>query len=375
MVCHMLVCPSKSTLIGHSLGMHLPLSIIRRVSRPKPDKILRSNRYLDIRVQLLSHVRQPTFEGYWICRGLRKAPVEPKEADVVIFYLHGGGYALGHPVSDAPNLLSIAESLTKEGLTTAVFAPRYTLTPEGRLPQQIGEVISAYKWLVQDLGVLPSRIALIGESAGGHLALSFLLELHLKTAHSRPSAGRLAKPAGAFLISPWCDLHNSNSRAINLRPGEVAFKRLLKVWGDFVMSGLNEQQQDMFVNFALGCEKRGQWEDILPSKTWISTGDDEVIFVHDIIDFVSAARDQSANVTLEIKPGGRHAWQTGAARPNHASFLDSEPGTECEGIVAAWRDLTASVAATFKGPHRLDEGLENLVHDASRERRVKRKAQ
>jgi len=121
---------------------------------------------------------------------------------VVIFYLHGGGYALGHPVLDAPNLLFIAESLTKKRLTTAIFAPRYALTPEASFPQQIDEVASAYKWLVQDLGVLPSKIALIGESAGGHLALSFLFDHHLKTAHDAPSAAGLAKPAGAFLISP-----------------------------------------------------------------------------------------------------------------------------------------------------------------------------
>lgn len=137
----------------------------------------------------------------------------------------------------------------------AIFAPRYTLTPEARLPQQVDEVASAYQWLVQDLGVLPSRIALIGESAGGHLAMFFLLKHHLEGAQSALSAAGVAKPAGDFLISPWCDLHNSNVKAIKLRPGEVAFERLLTRWGDFVSKGLHVSWH--MLNFARRNDNRG----------------------------------------------------------------------------------------------------------------------
>jgi acetyl esterase/lipase len=224
---------------------------------------------------------------------------------VVISYPHGGGgYALGQPLLETPNSLFIAECLAIEGLTTAIFAPRYNLMPEGHFPQQVDDVAFAYKWLVQDLGVLPSRIALIGESAGEHLALSFLLDHHLKTAQHDPLAARSMKPAGAFLVSPWCDLHNSDSKATNLRPGEVAFKRLLTIWGDFVTSDYDTQQLEMFLNSAQRNDRGGLWRDIIPSRTWILAGEDEVTFVHDIVDFVNAARDDGANVTLEIKPGG-----------------------------------------------------------------------
>ena len=137
------------------------------------------------------------------------------------------------------------------------------------------------------------------------------------------------------------------------------------------MKGFNGGQQDIFMNYAVRCKKRGWWRDNLPSKTWVSAGDDEVLFVHDIEDFVWAARDELADVTLEMKPGGRHAWQTGAARPHHASFLDSEPGTECEGMATAWKDLTAAIVATFKSSSCLDEGSRGLVDHASRDRRVK----
>ena len=137
------------------------------------------------------------------------------------------------------------------------------------------------------------------------------------------------------------------------------------------MKGFNGGQQDIFMNYAVRCKKRGWWRDNLPSKTWVSAGDDEVLFVHDIEDFVWAARDELADVTLEMKPGGRHAWQTGAARPHHASFLDSEPGTECAGMATAWKDLTAAIVATFENSFCSYEESRALVDHASRARRVK----
>ncbi|KAF1933364.1 alpha/beta-hydrolase [Didymella exigua CBS 183.55] len=338
-------------------GAHASLPFLRSMLPVDPNKIRNSNRYSGLGDQLLTHVRQSTFEGYWICRGLKNTPIEPKDADLVIFYLHGGGYVLGHPILEAPNLLFIAECLAKEGLTTAIFASRYSLSPEAHFPQQINEVASAYHWLVRDLGVTPSRVALMGESAGGHLALSFLLDHHLKTQQSGSSAAGIAKPASVFLLSPWCDLHNSNSKAMNIRPNEVVFKRTLTKWGDLALGDLDPPQRDMFMNFARRDAKRGSLRDILPSSSWISAGDDEVIFVHDIIDFVSAARDDGTNITLEIEPGGRHAWQSAAARPEHAAVLQAELGTDSDGPMTAWKRLATSIAVTVKSTSSLDERL------------------
>lgn len=107
--------------------------------------------------------------------------IDPKDADLVILYLRGGGYALGHPLLDAPNLLFIAECLAMSGLTTAILAHRYALTPGGRFPQQIDEVPLHTIGYVKDLGVSPAKVVLMGESAGGHLALSFLLAHHMRS--------------------------------------------------------------------------------------------------------------------------------------------------------------------------------------------------
>jgi acetyl esterase/lipase len=93
-------------------------------------------------------------------------------------------------------------------LTSALVLPRLILlglAPEYKYPSQLIEVLAGYHYLVNNLGIPPSKIVVVGESAGGALATSFLLHL------ARPSPDinlpeelgeTPAQPGGAFLISP-----------------------------------------------------------------------------------------------------------------------------------------------------------------------------
>ena len=65
-------------------------------------------------------------------------------------------------------------------------------------PQQILEALSAYQYLLKTMDIPPSQIVLVGDSAGGHLALA--LQRYLSETQSLPS------PKGMILLSPWCDL-------------------------------------------------------------------------------------------------------------------------------------------------------------------------
>lgn len=65
-------------------------------------------------------------------------------------------------------------------------------------PQQILEALSAYEYLLKKMNIPPNRIILVGDSAGGHLALA--LGRYLSETQTLPS------PGGMILFSPWCDL-------------------------------------------------------------------------------------------------------------------------------------------------------------------------
>lgn len=87
----------------------------------------------------------------------------------VAIYVHGGGWTGGDKANpgDAP----VLEMLTKAGFTC--FSINYRLAPEHRWPACLNDVQTAIRWVKANATKYkgdPSRIALIGYSAGGHLA-------------------------------------------------------------------------------------------------------------------------------------------------------------------------------------------------------------
>ncbi|GAA5866354.1 hypothetical protein JCM8547_000749 [Rhodosporidiobolus lusitaniae] len=152
-------------------------------------------------------------KGRWIA----KPGTKRSEDDVVLYYVHGGGFTTDTG-SGAQRLLldTIIKLKEKIGLTASAFSLDYKLAPEYKFPSQLLEVLAGYHHLVNTLGISPSKIVLMGDSAGGNLVTSFLLHLarpspHIKVPSSLgPTPG---KPGGALLLSPEvnvCSLSTSS---------------------------------------------------------------------------------------------------------------------------------------------------------------------
>ncbi len=82
--------------------------------------------------------------------------------------LHGGGWRRG----DRANMHPRAEALAERGILAV--AAEYRLTDEARWPAHLHDVKACLRWLranATSYNVAPDQIALIGFSAGAHLAL------------------------------------------------------------------------------------------------------------------------------------------------------------------------------------------------------------
>ncbi|WP_059170252.1 alpha/beta hydrolase [Bacillus sp. FJAT-27445] len=96
--------------------------------------------------------------------------VNKNQAPVVV-YIHGGGFIWG-------SREDISEELLKLFLDNgfAVFSIDYRLAPESKLTDILEDVEDALRWLktkcVNQFSIDPERIAVVGGSAGGFLALS-----------------------------------------------------------------------------------------------------------------------------------------------------------------------------------------------------------
>jgi len=123
-----------------------------------------------------------------------RVPVEWATAetsdDAVVLYLHGGGFSMGSIATGRHNLAPLLRASRMTGLNVG-----YRLAPEHPFPAAVDDVVTAYRWLTER--VSPNRVVILGESAGGGLALSLLLRLR---------DDGVEMPAGCVTISPWADL-------------------------------------------------------------------------------------------------------------------------------------------------------------------------
>lgn len=98
---------------------------------------------------------------------------EAGEKRRVILFIHGGGWVVGSIDGFASMIRDIAYATD-----SIVIAPNYRKAPKYHFPTQTKDVRSAYKWIkknIQEIGGDPTKIAVIGESAGGNLAAVFTL--------------------------------------------------------------------------------------------------------------------------------------------------------------------------------------------------------
>lgn len=114
----------------------------------------------------------------------------------VAIYFHGGGFRLGSLRSHRDLMARISAASG-----CRVLGVEYRLAPEHRFPAAHDDALAAYDWVLGQ-GIAARDIALVGDSAGGCLALSTALAL-------RDAARPI--PAAIATMSAWTDL--SASRA------------------------------------------------------------------------------------------------------------------------------------------------------------------
>ena len=139
--------------------------------------------------------------------GVRAEVVEAGgiSAERTVVHFHGGGYCIG----SARTARAWAAHLSARAACRVVL-PEYRLAPEHAYPAAVDDARDVMKALLGDTGA--STIVMSGDSAGGGLALSVLLEL-------RDNGEEL--PAGCILISPWLDLSRNRRELPKLMREDV----------------------------------------------------------------------------------------------------------------------------------------------------------
>ena len=110
----------------------------------------------------------------------------------VILQFHGGGFLYSY----LDNYRDVACMYSKVANGAAVYSVDYRVAPQYRYPCAHEDCLSVYKWLLNK-GIKNEDIIIVGDSAGGNLALSIPLQIRDQG---------MPLPKAVLALSPWANL-------------------------------------------------------------------------------------------------------------------------------------------------------------------------
>lgn len=148
--------------------------------------------------------------GYWYNSPRTKlaAGARAQTTEKVFYHIHAGAYIMetAHPNGISTPILTGLLEKTKS--VNRLFSLEYRLSSTSPLPvanpfpAALIDAITGYNYLISDLGFEPNNIIIVGDSAGGHLALGLIRYLVETSVFPVP---------GAFIgLSPLCDITSSH---------------------------------------------------------------------------------------------------------------------------------------------------------------------
>ncbi|KAF8624842.1 hypothetical protein AX15_005723 [Amanita polypyramis BW_CC] len=153
--------------------------------------------------------------GYWMRKNgsdLKVASL-PVPGEKLVYHFHGGGYTRlsAHPSAVTANISR--ELLKHADQVHRTFSIEYRLsstTPfhvANPFSAALIDALAGYDYLVNAVRFSPIDIIVVGDSAGGNLAHA--LTRYLVENQKFSTVGIPAPPAGLVLVSPWCDMSDS----------------------------------------------------------------------------------------------------------------------------------------------------------------------
>jgi epsilon-lactone hydrolase len=220
--------------------------------------------------------------------GVPAITLEPRTGtpERTVVYFHGGGYVSGSP-PDRYLPLAGAVSLAAHA---RVHAVDYRLAPEHRFPSAFEDCLAAYRWTVRDGGTDPRPVAVLGDSAGGNLAVAV-------TVAARDE--NLPLPSCVAVISPFADLTFSGA-SLELRKSADPYvtRELLESMASEYLGGADPADPRCSSVFA-------DLRDLPPLL--IQVGEDEILF-DDAARIRDAAQAAGVDTTFQPWTHGIHVW-------------------------------------------------------------------
>lgn len=203
----------------------------------------------------------------------------------VILYCHGGGYSTGSRLYARTLTTKLAASTSMD-----VLCFDYRLAPENPYPAALEDALKAWDYLML-LGYGARDVIVAGDSAGGNLALSLVLQLKEQ---------KRILPRGLVLLSPWTDLTGAGKTHETRKAVDPVLDE--------------EYLNAMTLNYASGEDLKNPlisplFGDMMGfPPTYIQVGDNEVL-LSDAIRLHKKLIKENISVKIDVFKGMWHVFQ------------------------------------------------------------------
>ncbi|CAO3689228.1 unnamed protein product [Umbelopsis ramanniana] len=239
---------------------------------------------------------EPKTRSYIVGRNIANQSKEEikmrmKNANVVIFYIHGGGFRVGSATMYMTAFVRWIKALEEQGLSCVIYSAEYRLAPEHRFPAAPIDCIECYRSVIEDYGVDPKKIIMGGDSAGGTLSLETLYHTH-PDIQSTFNTVKLPRPSGLLMVSPYTgddQTHETSSSQANLSHDYIslATKEKMAEYLPLTKDHRPYTYLDLSVDYA----------QILPHIVCVAVGGKEVLLDAGL-QFAKRCREANLKVTL-----------------------------------------------------------------------------
>ncbi|UJR20367.1 hypothetical protein I4U23_023499 [Adineta vaga] len=216
-------------------------------------------------------------DTYWVNNHQNKFE---RNSDRIILYFHGGGYLLGDIKG-----YSGYECYLSQLFNITILHIEYRLCPEHPLPEAVEDTVAVYRALLRE-NISPSRLFVMGDSAGGGLSLltiQALIHRHIPI------------PQGIVVLSPWTDLSASGDSFTSNRDKDVMFPTDDNDYMIKLILGPNHSQ--LLPNNSIYSPLFGSFQGFPPMYITVGTGE---VYEDDSRRVVKKVQDANVDVTFEV---------------------------------------------------------------------------
>ena len=241
------------------------------------------------------HPSTSEIHGQWYPVETGNIPMEWVIADGAdparrILYMHGGSWISGSPAGYRAFLSRVSQAAG-----AMVLAVDYRLAPEHKFPAGLEDCMQAYLWMRQNglHGRQPaSSVYLMGDSAGGNLALATLLKIN---------DAKLPLPSAVVAISPATDFTGESPSLVSRASVDPIINPQILPALIPVYLGQDTDPTDPYASPLFG-----DYYGMPPLL--LQVGDAEVL-LDDSRRLAKHASEQGCDVTLEVWDGMPHVFQ------------------------------------------------------------------